>query len=306
MMGKFALAWDEFQWNVSRKIQLLLEDQEFTDVTLVSKDKTKIKAHKIILSMSSNFFKEVLSDNPHPHPLLYLGGVDHQVLQAIVEFLYLGKVEVKQECLQDFMDTALALQIEGLDSKTEPGSQEDNTTYLNTEDNIKDTLFFQSSADGEEDPESGLLDGNPPYHDRKIKEKNEVIDDLEDSFKLNRIKKSETVNEMFNLIYMEEHSQEMTKCKTRNVDKPVNCGRKRDKLKVKKFKPKWLEEVIDGIPVDRWTRPVFEEKQSTEPLKAECFVCDVKFNINDGFSALRQHCRGKRHKELFASKTTEQ
>ena len=139
MTGKYALTMNEFQWK--QKVQLLQQSHELTDVTLVSKDKKKIKAHKIILSMSSAFFREVLTDNAHPHPLLFLGGVEYEVLRAIVDFLYLSKVEVKQDLLQSFLDTALALEIDGLDSKSEDVALENNEerpkTFLRTGKDIK-------------------------------------------------------------------------------------------------------------------------------------------------------------------------
>ena len=39
----------------------------FTDVTLVTDDSRQIKAHKIILSAGSEFFRNLLSDKSHPH-----------------------------------------------------------------------------------------------------------------------------------------------------------------------------------------------------------------------------------------------
>ena len=118
MPGKFALTWDEFQPKMAGRFESLLQSREFSDVTLVSKDNTRMKAHKVILGSGSTFFSEVLSHmKDHPHPLIYLMGVEVEVLEAIMSFLYLGQVEVKQEMIQDFMKTATELQIDGLHSK---------------------------------------------------------------------------------------------------------------------------------------------------------------------------------------------
>ena len=77
MFGRFALAWDEFQPKMAGRFKSLLQSGDFSDVTLVSKDNTRVKAHKVILGGGSKFFKEILShmDN-HPNPLIYMMGVD--------------------------------------------------------------------------------------------------------------------------------------------------------------------------------------------------------------------------------------
>ena len=114
MTGKFSLMWEDFHKNMSERFQSVLHNHEFVDVTLVSQDYKKIKAHKVILSAGSVFFKEVLTNNSNHHPLIYLKGVDEEVLQAVVDFLYQGQVEVRQEVVQTFMSTARDLKVEGL------------------------------------------------------------------------------------------------------------------------------------------------------------------------------------------------
>ena len=118
MFGRFALTWDEFEPKMAGRFKSLLQSGDFSDVTLVAKDNTRLKAHKVILGSGSKFFNDILShmDN-HPHPLIYMMGVDMEVLEAIISFLYIGKVEVKQEMIEVFMKTATELQIDGLHSK---------------------------------------------------------------------------------------------------------------------------------------------------------------------------------------------
>ena len=57
----------------------LLTDNEFTDVTLVSHDDEQIKAHKVILCSASAFFRRIIVNNPHQHPLIYLKNVDMKI-----------------------------------------------------------------------------------------------------------------------------------------------------------------------------------------------------------------------------------
>ena len=57
---------------------------------------TLFKAHKVVLSACSPFFKSILKRNPHQHPLLYLKGVNSQDLGSLLNFMYQGQVNVAQ------------------------------------------------------------------------------------------------------------------------------------------------------------------------------------------------------------------
>ena len=111
---KFDLTWNDFGRNAERSFRNLANDSLFTDVTLISDDRKRIKAHKVILSSCSNFFNQILSETSTENPLLFLKGIHHRELQAIVKFIYVGTTEVSQEHLKNFMKAAVELQIEGL------------------------------------------------------------------------------------------------------------------------------------------------------------------------------------------------
>ena len=111
---KFDLTWNDFGRNAEKTIRNLANDSLFTDVTLLSDDCKRIKAHKVILSSSSNFFRQVLSETSADQPLLFLKGIQHSELQALIKFIYIGTTEIAQEDLNNFMKAAADLQIEGL------------------------------------------------------------------------------------------------------------------------------------------------------------------------------------------------
>ena len=71
---RYCLRWNDFEKNISSAFKDIREEEEFFDVTLAC-DESQIKAHKVILSTCSLFFRTVLKNNPHQHPLLYLKGV---------------------------------------------------------------------------------------------------------------------------------------------------------------------------------------------------------------------------------------
>ena len=114
---KFNLSWNEFQSSIGKSLSKIHKDKHFADVTLACDDGKQIEAHKVILSSSSSFFRNILLNNPHQHPLLYLKGVKFHNLQSLLQFMYLGQTEVGQGHLEEFMITANDLKVEGLMEK---------------------------------------------------------------------------------------------------------------------------------------------------------------------------------------------
>ena len=117
---KFCLRWNDFESNISGAFRELRDDKDFFDVTLAC-DEEQIQAHKVILSACSPFFRTVLRRNPHSHPLLYLKGVKHSELQAVLNFMYHGEVNVGQASCPVFASWLWSMdQDSGLSLKTFP------------------------------------------------------------------------------------------------------------------------------------------------------------------------------------------
>jgi len=110
---KFCLRWNDFESNISVAFRELREEKDFFDVTLACDD-NQIQAHKVILSACSPFFRNVLRRNPHQHPLLYLKGVKYSELLSVLNFMYMGEVNVAQEELNSFLAVAEDLRVKGL------------------------------------------------------------------------------------------------------------------------------------------------------------------------------------------------
>ena len=113
---KFGFKWNDFQQNIVGCFQELRSDTEFNDITLACEENQQIKAHKIILTACSPFFKTILAGNTHPHPLIYMKGLKVCDLVAILDFIYLGEANIFQEDLDGFLALAEELQLKGLTS----------------------------------------------------------------------------------------------------------------------------------------------------------------------------------------------
>ena len=116
------LIWNDFSDNASQSIHGLRGDTDFTDVTLVGEDRRQVEAHKVILASSSPFFKEVLKEARHPHPLLYMKGVNEDTLTSLLDFIYNGEVRIEQAGLDKFLALAEELEVKGL---VKDGSKKD-------------------------------------------------------------------------------------------------------------------------------------------------------------------------------------
>ena len=78
--------------NVNSAFGNLIEDKDFSDVTLACEDGQQVEAHKVILAASSPFCKKLLRQNKHSHPLIYMRGMKSDDLFAIVDNWAISKM----------------------------------------------------------------------------------------------------------------------------------------------------------------------------------------------------------------------
>ena len=114
MSEKFSLKWNDYQSNWKKSLSELRTDSDLADVTLITEDKVKFSAHKVLLSSCSNMFKFILKGSSNNNQLLYLGGVTSVDLGFILDYIYHGEVNLFQEQLDSFLESAQKLEVEGL------------------------------------------------------------------------------------------------------------------------------------------------------------------------------------------------
>ena len=114
MGEKLCLKWNDFQGNVISTFGELRNDRDFTDVTLACED-IQFEAHKLILSTCSPFFRKLLKRaNKQQHPLVFMRGLDARDLEAVLDFIYQGEINIFQDDLDRFLLVAEELQLNGL------------------------------------------------------------------------------------------------------------------------------------------------------------------------------------------------
>ncbi|XP_052753449.1 broad-complex core protein isoforms 1/2/3/4/5 isoform X3 [Galleria mellonella] len=109
----FCLRWNNYQSSITSAFENLRDDEDFVDVTLACDGKS-LKAHRVVLSACSPYFRELLKSTPCKHPVIVLQDVAFTDLHALVEFIYHGEVNVHQRSLSSFLKTAEVLRVSGL------------------------------------------------------------------------------------------------------------------------------------------------------------------------------------------------
>ncbi|XP_043244934.1 broad-complex core protein isoforms 1/2/3/4/5-like isoform X28 [Amphibalanus amphitrite] len=110
---RFCLKWNDFRNSVTSVFEDLRKDGELVDITLCCEGK-KVKAHRMMLSACSPYFRDLLKENPCQHPVFFLKDTTFSDLRAVIEFVYNGEVNVTQTQLSSFLKTAEMLQVRGL------------------------------------------------------------------------------------------------------------------------------------------------------------------------------------------------
>ena len=143
MTEKFNLKWNDFKTNVSNSFGLFRNESYLHDVTLVSDDYKHIKAHKLVLSASSEYFKNILQETDQSQPLLCLDGVSSVDLQNVLDYVYNGEVKIHQEDLDRFLNVAQRLKLEGLISN----DSHENIREDTIEEDIASTVEQKTAKD---------------------------------------------------------------------------------------------------------------------------------------------------------------
>ncbi|XP_023939147.2 zinc finger and BTB domain-containing protein 14 [Bicyclus anynana] len=115
---QFSLRWNNYVTHVTEAFNALRFENDLVDVTLCC-DGGKIRAHKMLLSACSSYFRQIFKENPCQHPVIIFRNFKFDDLNAIINFMYHGEVNIFQEQLESFLITAELLEVKGLTDNVE-------------------------------------------------------------------------------------------------------------------------------------------------------------------------------------------
>jgi len=117
---EFLLKWNDHHNSFFSIVQDLCASELLTDVTLAcgSGDPIIFEAHKLMLSVCSTFFRNILTrkraDRYQAHPIVFLKDVEPRHMEQLLQYMYRGEINVLQNDLGPLIETARALQVKGL------------------------------------------------------------------------------------------------------------------------------------------------------------------------------------------------
>ena len=114
MSEKFSLKWNDFQANVSKSFGVYRNEDYLQDVTLVGDDHKQVRAQKLVLSTSSEYFRDIFKNNKQSNIVLCLQGMRSVELNRVLDYIYNGEVQLYQEDLDNFLEIAQRLKLDGL------------------------------------------------------------------------------------------------------------------------------------------------------------------------------------------------
>merc|ERR1719209_1306835 len=84
--------------------------------------------------------QNLLKKHKHPYPLIIMKGIKHEILLAVVDFLYLGEANVFQESLDSFLEVAEELRLKGLMGQKDDAKKTENHKKYNIQYSIPEQV----------------------------------------------------------------------------------------------------------------------------------------------------------------------
>jgi len=123
----FCLKWNDFQESISSSLGGLLHCSDLQDVTLQCGQQS-LQCHRLVLAACSDWFRQIfktVNSTNNKHPVIVLWDAAARDMEMLLNFMYNGVVNVKQEHLNSFLALAERLSVRGLtQNQTE---KQDNT-----------------------------------------------------------------------------------------------------------------------------------------------------------------------------------
>ena len=117
-MDKYCVKWDDFGGNITEYSKMLKETQRLFDVTFLTEDGVHIQAHKIILSTSSDFLRDIFREIDASSIDICLKGINSVELERVLTFIYSGEALIAQKEVYEFVETCKVLQLKGLNAES--------------------------------------------------------------------------------------------------------------------------------------------------------------------------------------------
>ncbi|XP_071523325.1 uncharacterized protein [Panulirus ornatus] len=128
-----SLKWNNHRTTFYHVISGLRNKETYTDVTLACEGKF-YPVHKLVLSTCSEYFSDIFDRTPCKNPVVVLKDIQCQDLEFLLDYMYIGEVNVRQNELSSLIKAAECLRIKGLavpdEEPKKSGSSSSNTSAV--------------------------------------------------------------------------------------------------------------------------------------------------------------------------------
>ncbi|KAF2363523.1 BTB/POZ domain [Trinorchestia longiramus] len=128
MAELLSLKWNNHKSTFFHVLATIRTKESYSDVT-VACDGRFYSLHKFVLSTCSEYFEEMFERTQCKHPVIVLKDINSEDLEALLNYMYVGEVNVVQEKLAGLIKAAECLKIKGLAVPDEdPMESKDNSS----------------------------------------------------------------------------------------------------------------------------------------------------------------------------------
>ena len=266
------LQQDDFLSNYAGSFQDLRSSEELFDVTLACEDEV-VEGHKVVLSACSPFFRNIFRQTQAQHPFIYLKGVLHKDLLAMMDYIYTGKTEVLAEEVERFCQVGKDMRINGFDDVQDDLNS--SATKNKTMSENKNTL-----EDGKD--ETADVDSRRLYkvYNRALEESDNIlVGRKKDNFNENSLNKDsnerfeleDTINtDQFSSNYQEESTSLILNADVDKVIKKPSLSPEEEKqnaklqIEIEKLSKKVVDDVLGTMWRCMECEKIFKKKYKIE------------------------------------------
>ncbi|MCL4138273.1 UNVERIFIED_CONTAM: hypothetical protein GTU68_053923 [Idotea baltica] len=176
MTGLLCLTWNNHYSAFLKLLSNLHLKDLYCDATIACHGKY-YPAHRLVLSTCSEYFEEIFSQTKCKHPYIIVKDVRPTELEALLNYMYKGEVNVSQESLPELIKAAEGLKIKGLAvpdeviDKSPPSTNEGkrrNTTVSPSPQPKRKRHFEERRRRDSENSQSQSVTDNLNKHKRQL------------------------------------------------------------------------------------------------------------------------------------------
>ena len=100
------IGMEHFQKNTSEMLKVMRGMDEFCDVTLVSEDDERVRAHKVVLASASTKFRDLFQsgEEEEDYQVIHIKGVQSDFMTAMIDLIYKGETKVEEKECEKFLN----------------------------------------------------------------------------------------------------------------------------------------------------------------------------------------------------------